>query len=140
MEQGSEIYEMIIDKVIQNHKHSLQEILLVLRDLNIFEDDFLLRLISYLKMGILYETTCENFADFKYYVLNIGESYYIFYNNCHCTCNKELSTQKIKIKNLCLHFLIFKILYNINSFVKIQIDKDNMIQLAKIAQESSNAK
>ena len=89
-------------------------------------------------MGILYEATCENFGDFKYYILNLGESYYIFYDNCHCTCNKELSPQKIKY--LCLHFLIFKILYNINSFVRIQIDKDNMIQLAKIAQENSNAK
>ena len=42
MEQGSELYEMIIDKVIQNHKHSLQEILSILRDLNIFEEAFLL--------------------------------------------------------------------------------------------------
>ena len=138
MEQGSELYEMIIDKVIQNHKHSLQEILSILRDLNIFKEDFLLRLISYLKMGILYEATCENFGDFKYYILNLGESYYIFYDNYHCTCKKELSPPKIK--NLCLHFLIFKILYNINSFVKIQLDKDNMIQLAKIAQENNNTK
>ena len=139
MEQGSELYEMIIDKIIQNHKHSLQEILSILRDLNFFEESILLRLISYLKMSTLYEITCENFADFKYYILNIGEDYFIFYDNCHCTCNTEL-TKKIKSKNLCMHFLLFKILYNINSFFKIQLDKDNMIQLSRIAKERSNVK
>ena len=139
METGSELYEMILDKIIQNHKHSLQEILSTIRDLNFFEEDILLRLISYLKMSTLYEITCDNFGDFKYYILILGEGYFIFYDNCHCTCNTQLS-KKLKSTNLCMHYLLYKILYNINCFIKIQIDKDNMIQLAKIAKEKSLSK
>ena len=130
MEQNIEIYEFIIDKIIKNHKNSLQEILSVLRSLNILDDEILLRLISYLKMYTLYEITCEN-EDFKYYMLNLGESYFIFTETSHCTCNSE----KLKLNNICIHFLIFRILFNINCYSKIQIDKHKMVEFLKIQKE-----
>ena len=130
MEQNTEKYEYIIDKIIKNHKNSLQEILIVLKSLNIMDDDSLLRLISYLKMYTLYEITSEN-EDFKFYMLNLGESYFIFNEVSHCSCKST----KIKRLNICSHFLVFRILLNMNIYTKIQIDKQKMEELLKIERD-----
>lgn len=125
-----DFYENLIDRIIKIHHNSLKEILIQIKLLNIFEDSFLLQLISYLKMCKLYEITCESFPDFKYYMLNLGESNFLFYDNIHCSCNLELS-KKIISKNICIHLLVFKILLGINSYIKIQIEKEEMIKLIK---------
>lgn len=130
MEQYMENYEDYIDKIIKIHKNSLQEILTAIKNLYFFDNDFLLRIISYLKMCKLYEITCETFPDFKYYMLNLGESNFLFYDNIHCSCNLELS-KKIISKNICIHLLVYKILLGINSYIKIQIEKEEMIKLIK---------
>ena len=130
MEQNTEVYEYIIDKIIKNHKKSLQEILTVIKSLNILDDDNLLRLISYLKLYTLYEITVED-EDFKFYLLNLGESYFIFTETSHCSCNSP----KNKISNICNHFLIFRILLNTNCYIRIQIDKLKMVELFKIEKD-----
>ena len=139
MEQSFDNYEATIDKIIKIHKNSLQEILSCIRSLNLFEDEVLLRLISYLKMYKLYEITCEDkkYKDFKYYLLNLGESNFIFYQDKHCNCNLELS-KKIRYKNICIHFLIYKILLNTEIFIKLQIGNTQMLELIKIAEDFNN--
>ena len=130
MDQYMENYEDYIDRIIQIHKNSLQEILAVIKNLHLFNDEFLLKTISYLKISKLYEITCESFSDFKYYMLNLGESIYLFYDNMHCSCKLELD-KKISLKNICIHFLVFKILLGINCYIKMQIEEDDMIELLK---------
>ena len=134
MEQGL-YYEFFIEKIIKNHKNSLQEILSVIRELNIFEKDILSRIISYLKMYTLYEITCENFGGLKYYILNLGECFFIFDESRHCSCNSKTINKNIN-KTLCIHYFIFRILFNINSFTKIQLDQENMTELEKIIKEN----
>ena len=130
MEQNKEYYERLIDKIIEIHKDSLEEILIQLKALNFFDDSFLLKLISYLKMCKLTEITCESFPDFKYYLMNIGESYFIYHDNNHCSCNIEIEN-KNKLNNICIHLLVFKILININSYYKKVVDKDKMMEIIK---------
>ena len=130
MEQNIEFYERLIDKIIQIHRDSLEEILIQLKALNFFDDSFLLKLISYLKMCSLTEITCKSFPGFKYYLLNIGESYFIYHDNNYCTCNNEIQN-KIKLKNICIHLLVFKILLNINAYYKKVVDKDKMMEIIK---------
>ena len=123
-----EIYERIVDKIIKIHKDSLKEILLAIRNLNLFEEDFLLQILSYLRIGRLYEIICEDLPEFKYYSLNIGESHFIFHDDNYCNCDTEL-VEKIKYKNICKHLLTFKILLGINAYSRINFDKEEMIQL-----------
>jgi len=130
MEQNTEFYERLIAKIIEIHKDSLEEILIQLKALNFFDDSFLLKLISYLKMCKLTEITCESFPDFKYYLMNIGESYFIYHDNNHCSCNNEIEN-KNKLNNICIHLLVFKILININSYYKKVVDKDKMMEIIK---------
>ena len=124
-------YEGIIDKIIEIHKNSLQEIFVVIKSLNFFDDNFLLRTIDYLTRSKLYEITCGSFPDLKYYMLNLGESHFIFGDNMHCSCDELKIEEKIALKNICMHLLLFKILLGINSYTKIQIEKDDMINLIK---------
>ena len=128
MDQNYEIYERIIDLIIKNNRNSLQKILSLLRDFKLFEDDFLLQIISYLKMAKLIKINCKDFPDFKYYILKIGESNFIFNEGSYCTCNDKLD-DKIKYKNICQHLLTFKILLEINNYKKIYFNKDQMIEL-----------
>jgi predicted nucleic acid-binding Zn finger protein len=128
MEQNLEIYERIIDKIIKIHKDSLSEILLVIKSLNLFEDDFLLQIITYLKIGKLYEITCEEIPGFKYYILNIGEIQFFFHDDNYCNCDMKLD-DKIKYKNICKHLLTFKILLGTNAYNKITFNKEQMMRL-----------
>ena len=121
-------YEFILDNIIKTHKNSLKDILITLRNTKYFEDDVLLRLISYLKVSKLYELNCEYFPLHKFYILKLGESNYIFYKNRHCDCIKELS-DKINLKNLCIHFLLYKILLYTEKLTKIQVQKENFENL-----------
>ena len=123
-----EVYERIIDKIIKIHKNSLQEILSVIKSLNLFENDFLLQVISYLKIGKLYEIICEDLPDFKYYILNIGESNFIYHDGNYCNCDMRID-EKIKYKNICKHLLTFKILLEINAYTQINFDKEQMRKL-----------
>ena len=123
-----EVYERIIDKIIKIHKNSLQEILSVIKSLNLFENDFLLQVISYLKIGKLYEIICEDLPDFKYYILNIGESNFIYHDGNYCNCDMRIE-EKIKYKNICKHLLTFKILLEINAYTQINFDKEQMRKL-----------
>ena len=125
-----EIYERIIDRIIKIHKNSLKEILSVIHTLNLFDDDFLSQVISYLSMANLYKIVCKDFPDFIYYCLNIGESYFIFHDDNYCNCDIKLE-EKIRYKNICKHLLTFKILSEINAYSTINIDKKDMIQLIK---------
>ena len=128
MDQNLENYERIIDKIIKIHKDSLPEILSVIKSLHLFEDEFLLQIISYLKMSKLYEVTCEDFPEFKYYILNIGESNFCFHDDIYCICDIKLN-DKIKYKNICKHLLTFKILLGINTYNKITFNKEEMMRL-----------
>ena len=125
-----EVYERIIDKIIKIHKNSLQEILSVIKSLNLFENDFLLQVISYLKIGKLYEIICEDFPEFKYYILFVGESTFIFHDGNYCNCNIKIE-DKIRYKNICKHLLTFKILLGIKAYYTIQFNKDQMMVLIK---------
>ena len=128
MEQYIQSYEGIIDKIIKIHKNSLKEIIISIKNLNIYDDDFLLRLVSYLKLCKLYEITNEFFRDFKYYILSLGDSYFIFYDGKHCSCDLEIN-KKIQYKNICIHLLVFKIFLGINNYTKMEIDKNKMKEL-----------
>ena len=130
MEQNIEFYERLIDKIIKTHRNSLKEILAQLKSLNLFDDSFLLKLISYLKMCKLTEITCKLFPGFKYYIMNIGESYFIYHDNNHCSCNNEYEN-KNKLNNICIHLLVFKILLNIEAYYKKIVDKDKMMEIIK---------
>ena len=130
-----EVYERIIDKIIKIHKDSLKEIFAVIKSLNLFSDAFLEKIISYLQIGKLYEIVCEDFPDFKCYILNIGESNYLFHNDNYCNCEVENLEEKIKYKFICKHLLTFKILLGINVYTQIHFNKDEMMQLIK---ESTN--
>ena len=129
-----ESYERIIDEIIKNHKNSFKDILITIKSLNLFNDDFLMQIITYLKIGKLYEITCEEIPGFKYYILNIGESFLVFHDDNHCNCDIELD-ERIKYKNICKHLLTFKILFGINAYTQIHFNKDEMMQLIK---ESTN--
>ena len=130
MEQNIEVYERMIDKLINIHKDSKMEIFGALKNLGLFSDDFLLQIISYLKIGRLYQIVCEELPDFKYFNLIIGESNFFYHDDNHCICNTSFK-EKIKNKNICKHFLTFKILLGINNYTKIYFDKEEMIQLIK---------
>ena len=128
MEQNAEVYERIIDKIIKTYRNSLQKILSTIRDMNFFDDDYLLQVISYLKMAKLIKIICEDYPDFKYYILKIGESNFIFNEGSYCTCNDKLD-DKIKYKNICKHLLTLKILLEINEYKKVYFNKNEMIEL-----------
>ena len=133
MEQNYQIYEKTIDKIIENNKNSVKDIIATIKNMNIFDDTFLLHLISHLKMYKLYEITCKELPEFKYYMLSIGESNFIFNGNNNCfskDCNIDMEN-KIRDKNTCIHKIGFKILLGINAYIKIQIDKSLMIDLIK---------
>ena len=135
MEQNTEVYERIIDRIIKIHKDSLKEIFGVIKSLNLFSDAYLEKIISYIQIGKLYEIVCEDFPEFKYFNLNIGESNYLFHDDNFCNCEPDNLDEKIKCKNICKHLLTFKILFGINAYTQIHFNKDEMMQLIK---ESTN--
>ena len=123
-----DFYENLIDRIIKIHHNSLKEILIQIKLLNIFEDSFLLQLISYLKMCKLYEIICDSLPGYKYYILNIGESNFIFHDNNHCSCD-HIHQNKINLKNMCIHLLTYKILFYNNDNIKEKVDKDKMMAI-----------
>ena len=125
-----ESYERIIDEIIKNHKNSFKDILITIKSLNLFNDDFLMQIVTYLKIGKLYEIISQDFQEFKYYILNIGESFLVFHDDNHCNCDIELD-ERIKYKNICKHLLTFKILLGINAVTKLPLDNEDMIELIK---------
>ena len=116
-------YEFILDNIIKSKNNSINEILLSLRNNKFFENDVLLRIISYLKLSRLYELIYELSPSNKFYMLKLGESNFIFYKNKHCCCINEL-TDKIHNKNLCIHFLIYKILLFTGKTNQVKIKKE----------------
>ena len=125
-----ESYERIIDEIIKNHKNSFKDILITIKSLNLFNDDFLMQIVTYLKIGKLYEIIRQDVQEFKYYILNIGESFLVFHDDNHCNCDIELD-ERIKYKNICKHLLTFKILLGINAVTKLPLDNEDMIELIK---------
>ena len=125
-----EVYERIIDAVIKIHRDSLQEILSVIKSLKLFSNEFLLQVISYLKIGKLYEILCQDFPEFKYYILRIGESNFIFHDGNYCNCDISID-EKIRYKKICKHLLTFKILLEIKAYNTIYFDKEQMMNLIK---------
>ena len=125
-----EVYERVIDAVIKIHRDSLQEILSVIKSLKLFSNEFLLQVISYLKIGKLYEILCQDFPEFKYYILRIGESNFIFHDGNYCNCDINID-EKIRYKKICKHLLIFKILLEIKAYNTIYFDKEQMMNLIK---------
>ena len=126
MEHNTKMYKAIIDKIINNHKDSLQEILVLMKCLDLFPKNYLDKVSIRLCESILYKATCNSLPDIEVFVLIIGDKYYVFNDDNTCSCELE---SKIENNGICLHYLLYRILYAIHVYNEISIDYRNMINL-----------
>ena len=129
MEHNTKMYKAIINKIINNHKDSLQEILVLIKSLNLFSKNYLEKASIRLSESLLYKATCNSLPNIQVFVLIIGDKYYIFNDDNTCSCELE---SKIDNNGICLHYLLYRILYAINVYNEISIDYISMINLIHV--------
>lgn len=125
-----EIYKKLLELLIRIKSDSLKDSLLAIKKLELFNEEYLQKLICNFSQYSLTELSSDGFPGVVYYVLKLGEKYYYFTEKSECTCSQSIK-EKIENKNICVHSLVFMILLKKEIISKKKIEEEKMWKIIK---------